>query len=355
MALNYNSLIASTIKHYKKEFVDNIIGDFILLAALGSKDLAPEVFKMRKPEGKFAEGIELMSDPGEKIFFPLMYARNATVEAYSGYDILDITPADPFTAAEYEWRSIAGSVNMDNERLDKNSGSATKLFGLMKGMMDNLKISMQEKVNDYLLAPKAAGSKRPLGLMDLVQDNPAVNPDSGALGGIDAVSNAWWRNQVVDQANAAFGTDQTGLGFRNLRKLLRQTQFGNVKANLLLAGESAFESVELSLLNQVRLADAKTQKLIDAGFETIMIKGVPLVMEKRITAIRGESGLAQDAIYALNTQFLKVYGMKRRWFEPSNPKEPVNQDSTVQHIITRMQFATNNRRALGVLKGIPLL
>jgi len=50
MALSYNSLLASTIKYYKKNFVNNIIKDFILLAALGDKDLAPTVFKMRTPK-----------------------------------------------------------------------------------------------------------------------------------------------------------------------------------------------------------------------------------------------------------------------------------------------------------------
>jgi hypothetical protein len=178
MALNYNSLLSSTIKYYKKGFVNNIIRDFILLAALGDKDLASNVFKMRTPEGDFAEGIKLV-DGGEKIFCPIMYDRNSTVQSYSGYDTLDITPTDPFTSAEYEWARIAGSVNMDNERLDKNHGDAQKLFDLMKGMMDNLKVSMQERINDMLLGPKAAGSKDPLGLMDIIQDDPTVNRRRG--------------------------------------------------------------------------------------------------------------------------------------------------------------------------------
>jgi len=37
-----------------------------------------------------------------------MFAKNLTVAGYAGYDTLDINPSDPFTAAEYDWRSIAG-------------------------------------------------------------------------------------------------------------------------------------------------------------------------------------------------------------------------------------------------------
>ncbi len=353
MALTYNSLLASTIKHYKKGFVDNIIRDFILLAALGDKDLAPEVFKMRKPDGEgYAEGIKLIGG-GEKIFCPLMYGRNSTVAAYSGYDTLDITPADPFTAAEYDWKSIAGSVNMDNERLDKNRDDAVKLFDLMKGMMDNLKVSMQESVNDMLLSVKAAGTKQPFGLMDIVKDDPTTNPAAGNLGGIDAATYSWWRNQTQDLALASFGTDQTGAGMKKLRALLRSCTFGKVEPNLLIAGENAFESVELALINQARYNTSDgVQKLVDAGFQALMVKGKPMVMEKRITSLRSDASLAGDAIYALNTKYLKVWGMKHRWFEPSNVKEPVNQDTSVQHIITRCQFVTDNRRVHGVLTGI---
>lgn len=352
MAVPYNSLIASTIKRYQKKFVNNIIKDFILLAALGDKDLAPRVFKMRKPEGEFAEGIKLVAG-GEKIFMPIMYAENMTVQGYAGYDTIDITPTDPFTAAEYEWRRIAGSVNMDYDRLDKNSGDDVKLFDLMKGMMDNLKSSMQFKVNDMLLKPKALGTKEPLGLMDIVQDDPSSNPASGALGGIDAAANSWWRNQTQNQASAAYGTDQTGAGPVGLRKLIRDCTFGaDQTPNLIIGGDVAFEALERSALNQIRYMGDKEKIIANMGFQVLMFKGLPVVMEKRIPVLRSEASLTGDAFYVLNTKFLKLWGMKNRWFEPTKTKEPVNQDTVVQSIITACQFATDNRRTLGVQYGI---
>lgn len=351
MSLTYNSLLASTIKYYKKGFVDNIIRDHILLAALGNPDLASNVFSMRVPEGDFAEGIKLI-DGGEKIFCPLMYKKNTTTAGYSGYDTLDINPTDPFTAGEYEWKSVAGSVNMDNERLDKNRGDAVKLFDLMKGMVDNLRVSIEDDINDSLLSAKASGSKLPNGLLDIIKDDPTTNPSSANLGGIDASTETWWRNQIVDNASTTFGTDQTGAGCANLRSLLRKTTFGKTSTNLLLAGETAFERLENSILNQVRYISSKEKMLGEFGFDSLMFKRVPVVMEKRITAVRSDAALTGDAFYAINTKFLKVYGMKHRWFEPSKVKEPVNQDTQVMHIITRLQFVTDNRRALGVMFGV---
>ena len=351
MSLNYNSLLASTIKYYKKGFVNNIIRDFILLAALGDKDLAKNVFQMRTPEGDFADGIKLV-DGGERIFAPLMYNRNVTVQSYVGYDTLDITPSDPFSAAEFDWCSIAGSVNMDNERLDKNRGDAQKLFDLMKGMMDNLKVSMQESINDKLIAAKALGSKDPNGLFDIIPDVATANPAAGNFGGIDVTTNSWWQNQSVAMNGSAFGTDQTGAGNVNLRQLLRNCTFGTDKPNLILGGEIAFDKLENSMLLAVRYISDKEKLLAKAGFTSVMFRSIPVVMEKRITALRTAGGLTGDAFYAINTKYLKLWGMKHRWFEPSSVKEPVNQDTQVQHIITRLQFLTDNRRTHGVLSGI---
>lgn len=354
MTLNYSSLVASTIKYNKKGFANNITRNFIFTAILGAPDLASEIFGLEKPPagGEFSEGIKLV-DGGEKIFMPLMYARNTTIEGYAGYDTLNITPTDPFTAAEYEWRRIAGSINVDNDRLDKNAGSAQKLFDLMKGMLQNLRISYQESWNDMLLKAKASGSKEPLGLFDLVKDDPSTNPASGSLGGIDAVANTWWRNQAVDQGLVAFGTDQTGAGSVKLRKLLRDCTFGTDKPKVLIGGEYAFEAVENTMLNQIRYMSEGAKAIAKAGFDVMMCKGLPIVMEKRISALRSDQSLSGDAIYAINPKYFKVYGMKHRWFEPSAVKEPVNQDTQVQHLITACQLTTDNRRTSGVLFGIP--
>jgi hypothetical protein len=204
-----------------------------------------------------------------------------------------------------------------------------------------------------LIRAKAAGSKEPLGIFDIIKDDPSTNPASGALGGIDAVANTWWRNYADDFEAGTFGTDQTGLGMKALRQMLRSTTFGTERAKLLLAGEYGFELVENTMLNQIRYMGDKEKLIANAGFDVLMVKGVAMVLEKRITALRSSGGLSGDAIYAINPKSLKLWGMKHRWFEPSSVKEPVNQDTQVQHIITACQLCTDNRRGNGVLFNLP--
>lgn len=351
---DYNSLVASTIKKFKKGFVDQIVRDNFLFAALADKDLAPAVFKreMREGESAFADGLKF-ENGGEKIFFPLMYAKNNTIQGYSGYDVLDITHAERFTAAEYEWKSIAGSLNLDNETIDKNAGNDVKLFDYVEGQMSNLKASLQDKVNEYLLSQKAAGAKTPLGLIDLIQDDPTSDPTVGAIGGVTTASgaNTWWKNQAVT-LNASFGTDQTGTGQAKVRELLRKTQFGRERAHVLLAGEIAYDRLERSMVNQIRYMGKAEQKLASSGFEAFQFKGIPVVLEKMIDTVRTDAGLTGSAFYALNLNFLKLYAMKHRFFEFSKVKEPTDQDTIVQHCIARMQFCTNGRRYQGVVSEV---
>jgi len=116
MAVTIKQLIASTMRNFKPKLVDNIIVDSIFLAILGHRDIAPALVKTREiGADRIADGIHFEDSPGEKIQFPLMYKKNNTIQAYAGQDTLDITPQDPFTAAVYPWRSIAGSVNLAND------------------------------------------------------------------------------------------------------------------------------------------------------------------------------------------------------------------------------------------------
>lgn len=345
-----NSLFATTFRHAKKKIVDNIVADSVFLAMMGQKDIAAALRKTRVDETKvFGDGIELLDDPGRQIQFPIMYKKNTTSQSYAAFDILDITPQDPFTVALYDWRSFAGSVNLSNEDLDKNSGSKTKIIDFMTAYMDNLKLSLSDDITDMLLGTRTSGTSQTFGLLDLIKDDPTTNPSGGNVGGISAVDNTWWRNQASDFNSAAFGTAQTGDGSSALRQLIYDCTFGNKRPNVIMGGNDAYESLLLTLVDQNRFMNEGAQKLANAGFDAVSFNNIPVVREPKVQSARTAASLTGDAFYVLQLDFLKIFGMSRRWFEPSKMKEPVNQDTNVVSIITRLQFATNARRQQGVL------
>src|SRR6476660_2520721 len=51
-------------------------------------------------------------DGGKSIVQELEYSENGTYKRYSGYDVLNITPSDVFTAAEFAWTQAAVAVTI---------------------------------------------------------------------------------------------------------------------------------------------------------------------------------------------------------------------------------------------------
>lgn len=349
-----NSLFATTFQKAKTQIVDNIVKDSIFLALMGQRDLAPSLRKSRKSGDAdvFGDGIELMDDPGREIQFPLMYRKNTTSQSYADFDILDTTPQNPFTVALYQWRSFAGTVNLSNEELDKNSGTKTKIIDLLNSYMENLKESLSDDITDMLLGARTAGTAQTFGLLDLIKDDPSTNPAGGNLGGIDASTNTWWQNYASNFGGGAFGTDQTGDGCQALRAMIYGTTYGQKRPTVLMGGNDAFESLMLSLVNQNRFMNKGAEELANAGFDAITFQNIPVVREPKIQIVRSANSLSGDAFYALQLDYMKIFGMKRRWFEPTPTKVPYNQDTNVVSIITRLQLATNARRQLGVLYNI---
>jgi hypothetical protein len=135
--MSYRSLIAATMRKHEPEIADSITKDFILMRLLGDKDIAPKLFKMRKPNAgqEYAEGLKMHDDPGRKIVYKIRKGRNSTVAAYSRFDTLDTSPQDNFDEVEYDWKSISGSAHLAEEDLDKNRGSKTKSLTFSKHLL----------------------------------------------------------------------------------------------------------------------------------------------------------------------------------------------------------------------------
>lgn len=357
--MNFRTLIALTLRYHESEIADNVTNDFVLFKLLGEPDIAKKLFKMRKLNAgdSYAEGLRLTDDPGRKIVRKIRKGKNGTVRAYSRFDLLNIDPQDNFDEVEFDWRSVAGAVHLSGEDLDKNSGSKTKIVDLLEASVDDLKLSLQEKLADYLLGVTPADDlKRPAGMMDIVQDDPTTLPvaGSGVIGGIDAslAINSFWRNQTGNMAAAAFGTDQAGTGHTKLAQLVRDCTFGAMKPSVILAGEDAFEALRKSLVSQERFNDPRTDMLKQVGLDAMLFSNIPVVLEKRIDACREAAALNGSAFYALNFPTYRIDGMKKKWFKLGDFRSPTNQDSQVAHCITRLNTTVNARRTQGVLFNV---
>jgi len=96
MPLNYDSLTATTRKYYIRTLADNVFNDMPTL----------RYFTRR---ARAVPG-------GEKIVQPLIYAKNTARGSFRKYDVLDVSPTDEFTAAEFEWKQLYVTVTISDLR-----------------------------------------------------------------------------------------------------------------------------------------------------------------------------------------------------------------------------------------------
>ena len=137
MALNYDSLSALTKDKFLPILVDNIFNS------------NPLALKLLKNAEKL--------DGGKKIITPVEYGTNSAQGFFSGYDVLDTTPSDPITAAEWNWKQAYASITISGEEELKNSGDS-QVLSLLKSKMRNAERSLKDLFGSKVFANAAPAS-----------------------------------------------------------------------------------------------------------------------------------------------------------------------------------------------------
>ena len=123
MALNYDNLSALTKNQYIPLMVDNIFESNVLTKRLLSKSKA--------------------SASGNKVLQPVEYAKATAKGFYDGYDILDTSPSEVFTDAEYEWKQMYATISISGREEALNDG-AERVIDLLEAKVKNAEKSMKD-------------------------------------------------------------------------------------------------------------------------------------------------------------------------------------------------------------------
>ena len=161
---DFNEIVSTTLKKRRKKFADNVLNHNALLRWLNQK------------------GNIRMVDGGETLVEELEYAENTTFKYYSGYETLDMTPSEVFSAAEYAWKQAAVVVGASGLEMRKNAGSETRMINLLDARMKNAEKTMKNQLSTGAYSQRhRLGWKQIGGLQLLVADAPTT----GVVGGID--------------------------------------------------------------------------------------------------------------------------------------------------------------------------
>jgi hypothetical protein len=272
-----------------------------------------------------------MPATGRTIVQELEYAENATAKWYSGYETLDVSPSEIFTAAEFNYKQLNGNVVISGLEQVQNSGKEA-VHNLLKSRIKNLEKTLKNTVATALYADGTGTDGKELGgLQSLVADAGA-----GTVGGINSSTYTWWKNKIYDFSGEGITASSTTIQAA-MNNLWLQCIRGADKPDVVTAGTTYFNFYWSSLQDNQRFTSDDTAQ---AGFMNLMFMSAPVFYDDQCTATK---------MYMLNTDYLFLRPAKGREFVPLGEKASVNQDAMVMPVVWAGNMTTSNRSLQGII------
>ena len=314
---DYNDIFTTTLKNRSGQLADVVSNNNALLKRLQEKGHSRNI------------------SGGSKIVEELEYGQGA-MTWYSGYDTIEYTPKQLFTAAEYSLKLCAVPVAISGEDMLKNSGHF-QMMDLFEKRIENAVKTMSNKMAEAVYGDgTSAGGKAIGGLKLLIADAP----ETGVVGGIDrsTAGNEFWRNKSTTVANPLTADTIRPA----MDKMYMSLNRGTDKPDLIVTGNDLYALFEQSLTAQQRFTDSK---LAEAGFETLRFKGADVVCDA------GQGGCCpEDKMYFLNTNYLYLRSHQDRNMKViGGERMSVNQDAIYKIIGWAGNMTMSNAALQGVL------
>lgn len=318
----FTEIVSTTFRNHSKEISDNFSNHNALYRKLVKSG------KTRSESG------------GYSIVQPLEYAANGTYQRYSGFDALNVSQSDVFSAAEFNWRQIAINVVSSGLELRQNSGPQ-RLANLAKSRIKN---AIHTFANNFSADMYGDGTltNQIDGLQKLVADTP-----TNTVGGINAGTWNFWQNIVQSAAAPLQGggaitpSATTGVmeGFM-LPAYMACTRNAD-KPDLIVASDDYFAFYEGGLVSQKQYINADSAQ---GGFMSLTYKGVPVIFD-------GSSGMAASRMYMLNTNYIELVTHSEANMTVMDEARPYNQDAVVVPILWMGNMVVSNRSLQAVVKA----
>lgn len=331
-------VIATTIQNRSGKLADNVTNNNAILRKLKAKGNV-------RPFGG-----------GNVILEEIMYTDSSTINAnsYSGYELINISPNSPISAAQFSIAQYAGAVTMSGLEMLQNAGEQA-IIDLLEGRIKVAEGQLMNRI-DYDIYQDGTGNsgKNLTGLAAAV-----TTAGTGTYGGIARASWAFWANQyyrgVTDGGAAVSSANiqqyMTTLALRSVR--------GNNRPDLWVADNTYFGFYVNSLQAIQRISSDTGEGTAGAGFgpnlkfygggmdaDVVLGGGI----SGAISSTQSTSGATASTMYALNTDYIFFRPHRDRNFVPiGGERQAVNQDAIVKLIGWAGNMTSSGPQFCGVL------
>ena len=314
-------IIATTIQSRSGELADNLTQNNAILQRLNSKgNVRP-----------FSGGNVIL----EEIMYNDPNTNNAN--SYSGYEVLNIAPDSPISAAQYKIAQYADSVTMSGLEMLQNS-SKEAIIDLLDGRMQVSEARLLNRISgDLYLDGTGNGGKNLDGLGAAVSSTPST----GTYGGINRANWTFWQNVA---------TTGTAITTSNILAKMTSTAIqlvrGTDKADLIVADNNFYSTYVQSLQAIQRITSEESGA---SGFASLKFYGGGTSADVVLGGGYG-SQAPTNTMYFLNTNYIFFRPHKDRNFVPiGGERQAINQDAIVKLYGWAGNLTTSNSFLQGIL------
>jgi hypothetical protein len=317
---NLSEIVATTIENRSRTLADNVSKSHALLDRLEKKGKA-----------KSADG-------GRRILQELEFAENGTFGWYSGYDALNISPQEVFSAAEYDWKQCAVAVSVSGLEELMNSGSE-QFIDLLESRLGNAERTMKNQMGASVYGDGTASGGKSIGGLQLLVADTAT---SGTVGNINRANWSFWRNVSFSGVSTGGAATSTANIADYMARTWLQLVRGVEKPDLILADNNYYRLYWQSLLPQQRFMSSG---MAQSGFESLKYQSADVVFDGGIGG-----ACPANHMYFLNTDYIYLRHHSKRRYVALGQKErfATNQDAMVQ----LMGWAGNMTLSGSLMQGV---
>jgi hypothetical protein len=281
---------------------------------------------------------------GNVILQEVMYNDPATENSgsYSGYDIIDITPNSPISAAQFDLKQYSAAVSMSGLEMLQNAGKE-QIIDLLEGRVQVAEAQLMNDISAGIYSDGTGnGGKDITGLALAV----AASPGSGSYGGINRTNFSFWRNVAFDATTDGGAAASVANIQSYMNRVAIQLVRGADRPDIIVAGNNYYRFY-LESLQAIQRITSETSA--GAGFTSLKYFGAGFNCDVYLDGGIGGQ-LNTNRMYFLNTKYLFFRPHRDRNFVPiGGDRMSVNQDAMVRIIGWAGNLTSSGPRYQGVL------
>src|SRR5260221_4509564 len=337
---NLSEIVTTTLRNRTGELADNM-----------SRNNAALLRLTRRGNLKTFSG-------GRTIVQELNYANTQPFQWYSGYQVLNVSPSQVFSAAEYPIRQAAVAVSISGLEDLQNSGEEA-IIDLLESRIINAEDTFMNGLSQGIYGDGSVTNS--VGGLQLLVAN---TPTSGVVGGIDRSQWSFWQNQSWSAATNGNTTLSSATILKQMDALWVTLIRGRDSPDLIIADNNTYRYYLNALQSIQRVGavgaapdmdEAGFQSLkyitsdvvLDGGFQGVSTDPLPPQLSSSTSAVGGAPG---STMYFLNTKYIHWRPHARRNMVPLDPDRfSINQDAMIRLIGWAGNMTLSNAFLQGVL------